>query len=394
MGFPGERPTLPPPPERPLIAQVSGDPLDASKRLSAVGLGDAFTWCRRPSELSDGQRARFELARWLASDAPVIVIDEWLATCDRVTARAVAWATGRALRAAPRPAIFITSHDDLIDDLGPGLHVRVGWSPEPTVTARVSTLPACSVLDELEYRRGDHDDWCQLRHLHYAAGEPATVHSYHVLTHPLIDHPAAVAILSYPDLHSAARNLATDNAYSIAGSRKAAQRLNREVLKLSRIVVTPELRGVGLAHRLILAALGSVDARYVESVTAMGRFSRFLERVGFREVPQTPAPVEAELQDWAVASRVPPTVLLESDGLADWLDGQSVRVQRTGRRLVWKHYHHFVLHRRTRKRPPARIPGPDHEGWPEAFDVAARRLFDRPQYYIAGPLDPHTGVPE
>lgn len=379
--------------DRPILDALPGDPADAARVYSAVGLADAYTWARRRSELSVGQQARLTLAASLATHSGPLVVDEWLANLDRTTARAVAWATGRLLRKQRRSAVLVTAHDDLAADLAPDLEIRVGWSPEPQLLPRSADAHRCTVHDELRYRAGTVRDWHELRHLHYAAGDPATAQSYHAIEHIHDGRLAAVAILSYPDLHSAARNLATDDAYKIQGSRTAAQRLNREVLKLSRIVVAPELRGIGLAASLVQEIAARTNATWLECSTAMGRYSGFLTRIGFHEVPQTAAPVEAELRDWATRARVPATVPLDPAGFNAWLDAQSVRVRRAGRRLVWRFYHHFVLHRRTRSSPPRRIPGPNDPRWPEAFEVVARNLAERPTYYILGPLDPMTGTP-
>lgn len=380
--------------DRPIIEWIGDTPEDAARRLAMVGLTDAYTWCRLPSELSVGQRARLEVAAALREQPPVLVCDEWLAHLDRITARAVAWATGRALRKTGQQAIIVTSHTDLATDLQPDVHLKIGWSPEPAVEYHTAGARSCTLIDELRYRRGDARDWKALKHLHYAAGDPATVHSYHVLAHPMIDHPACVALMSYPDLHSAARNLATDDAYRIMGDRRTAQRLNREVLKLSRIVVAPELRGCGVASLMIENLAARLNIRYIECVTAMGRWTSFLTRCGFREVPQSSAPAEAALLDFARRHRVPDHVVLDPPLFAQWAGQQSVRVARECRRLVWRYYHHFVLHRRTRSAPPKRIPGPDDPGWNEAWEVVCRRIHDRPAYYILGPIDQMTGLPE
>lgn len=378
----------------PLISTWDIGPAEAAGRLTAVGLSDAYTWARVPAELSVGQRCRWDLARLIWSGRPLIVIDEWLAHLDRVTARAVAWATGRALRANGMQALLLTAHHDIAPDLCPDLQVHMRYGDTPELSYGVGDAPACSLVSQVAYRAGDRRDWQRLKALHYAAGDPATTHSIHVIEHPEISGIAGVAVMSYPDLHSAARNVATSDAYSIAGSSQAAKRLNREVLKLSRLVITPEVRGCGMARLLVNAAVSECGARWVECVTAMGRYNSFLASCGFREIPQGLADVEAALMDWAVRANVPPQITLDPAALKHWLDSQSVRCRREGRRLLWLHYHHFVLHRRTRSRPPKKVPGQSEPGWSEAYDIAARRMYERPSYWILGPIDPMTGHAE
>lgn len=394
--LPVETTTCPPPAvdEAKLIINQFTNEEQALRMLSVVGLADALIWARKPDTLSVGQRARLDLAMMLASVGEVVVIDEYLANLDRPTAKAVAWASQRALRKQGKGAIFITAHDDLLDDLQPDLHLQVGWDEEPRQTYTQTRGKPCSVLDELTLRTGDTADWNKLKPLHYAAGNPATIRDIYVAEHPHIAGPAAVVVTSYPDLHSSARNLSTDKRYQNVKDRRIAQALNREVCKISRLVVCPQLRGIGVAHWLLSEIVPRLGVQYVECVTAMGRWSGFLERVGFREIPQTTHPSEAELMDWAAGARPPAPAYLDGRHLLAFIDGLSVRGRREGRRLVWSFYHHFVLHRRTRKPAPKQVPGPDDERWREAADLAARRLEERPTYWIIGPMDDRTGYPE
>jgi ABC-type ATPase with predicted acetyltransferase domain len=49
--------------DKPLIDQVGKDTDDAIRILSLAGLNDAYLFIRKPSELSDGQKYRFSLAK-------------------------------------------------------------------------------------------------------------------------------------------------------------------------------------------------------------------------------------------------------------------------------------------------------------------------------------------
>lgn len=377
---------------KPLIDSLPLPPEKAVKLLSAVGVADAFSWCRLPSELSDGQHARFLVASHIASAQQVLIIDNFLNGLDRLTAAAVAWSIQKTIRSYKRTLIVLTPHADLQEHLQPNTAIRTSFGNAPLVTHHDQWLSESPILQAITYHRGTIQDWHSLSHLHYAAGDPATTHSYHVLRHPSLSHPAAVALLSYPDLHSAARNLATENAYKIGGSRTQAMKVNREVLKLSRIITTPELRTIGLTQLLIGSLIPTINARYLECTTAMGRYTGFLQRLGFTEVPQTAHPTEAALSEFMEVNQVPLQVLMDPVAFQGLSDSLSVRKGRELRKVVWNYYHHFVLHRRTRKPVPKVVPAPADPRWTEAYEIAAKRAVDRPAYFILGPLNPEPGA--
>ena len=91
---------------------------------------------------------------------------------------------------------------------------------------------------------------------------------------------AAVAVLSYPTVNSAARG----RALGMAGW-PAARKLslaNREVRTISRVVVHPQFRGVGLASRLVRVICEQGPTRWVEAYAVMGRVHPFFEKGGMK----------------------------------------------------------------------------------------------------------------
>lgn len=381
------------PVDRPLIETWDIPPREAIARLCTVGISDPLTWAAHPSTLSDGQRARYTLALMLNDEAPVIVADEFLATLDRITAKAVAWTIARAARRLRKTLIAITSHEDLGGDLQPDFWINVPYLAEPVVIETDlhhagtpegwTDDPAhCTIHTDLVIERGTPADYHRLAHLHYAANAPATYQSVWVARHPLDPTPAAVCVYSYPDLHSAARNAATCDEYVIHGSRETAQRLNREVVRMSRLVVAPAYRGIGLAHRILNESIADLGRKYVETTTAMGPYTSLFERLGFHPVPQTSGPTEAALFEWAETTQLDPLATIDHSRLRRHIQRLSVRKRREAWRTIWHYYHQYVVHRRTRKKHPRRIPDAADPRWAEAIDVVCRRLTERPQYYI------------
>lgn len=109
---------------RALIDQIGENGMaEGIRYLSVAGLSDAYLYIRKPSELSDGQRYRYRLAKLLESNADVWVADEFGAVLDRVTAKIVAWNLAKVARAHNKTLIVATTHTDLRDELAPSLTI-------------------------------------------------------------------------------------------------------------------------------------------------------------------------------------------------------------------------------------------------------------------------------
>ena len=98
---------------------LGGDLDKALLWLSVAGLSEAYALLRCVEELSDGQRYRLGLAMALARPEATVVVDEFCATLDRVTAAVVAHNVRRFADRFGRTFIVATSHDDLLEDLRP-----------------------------------------------------------------------------------------------------------------------------------------------------------------------------------------------------------------------------------------------------------------------------------
>ena len=100
-----------------------------------------------------------------------------------------------------------------------------------------------------------------------------------------------VIVYSRSPLSLAARNRATGGRYRLGrmGRVSIAALVNRELRIISRVVIAPNWRGLGLASRLVAETLGLVGTPYVEALAAMGQMHPFFERAGMTAYPGVPS---------------------------------------------------------------------------------------------------------
>ncbi|MFI4898191.1 MAG: hypothetical protein ACIARR_10230 [Phycisphaerales bacterium JB059] len=106
-----------------------------------------------------------------------------------------------------------------------------------------------------------------------------------------------VLVESRPTLNAAWRDLPWPGRYTRGDKQARALRLNRELRCVSRVVVDPRWRSMGVARGLVEAALASRRTPGVEAVAAMGAINPFFERAGMVPYPAPISCADARLGD-------------------------------------------------------------------------------------------------
>jgi GNAT superfamily N-acetyltransferase len=145
---------------------------------------------------------------------------------------------------------------------------------------RFNALPPGGIdpADALVLRRGHARDYASLARFHYRTAAPATI----VDVLALIDaqgEAAACLVISRPTLNSWWRALAWPDL-ARRNRREAALALNESVRTISRVIVDPRYRAIGLAVRLVRMYLREPITPRTEAVAAMGRACPFFARAG------------------------------------------------------------------------------------------------------------------
>lgn len=109
------------------VARKAGDPATAVEILSYVGLSDAVFFRARFVELSTGQKERAKLASLLAERPNLLIIDEFTAHLDALTATRVARKMGKILREARITGVIATNRPEVLEALSPTKTLLVGY---------------------------------------------------------------------------------------------------------------------------------------------------------------------------------------------------------------------------------------------------------------------------
>lgn len=264
----------------------------ALDRLAQCGLADASAITARASTLSDGQRERLLLAlamqraERLARNTPVLLsIDELGARVDDAAARAMARCLRRWLERTARHkpglnirALITTHRPGALEQLRPCALVRLDPLGVATIAHNSRTPPPFEDLYSIT--TGSRADLRALAPLHYRSGAPATI--ARILRCVDRDRAEVVGVLaaSLPTLNGRWRELAWPGRYHSEDRRHDAHRLTAEVRCISRVIVAPSHRSMGVAQKLIRAYLESPLTPRTEALSAMGRVSPIFEHAG------------------------------------------------------------------------------------------------------------------
>ena len=93
---------------------------EACDLLSSIGLSSVPTWLRKPQELSNGERARLDIAKAIYdANGGVIVLDEYTSVVNRSSAQSMSHALQRYVRQKNLKVVIASCHFDIIQWVQP-----------------------------------------------------------------------------------------------------------------------------------------------------------------------------------------------------------------------------------------------------------------------------------
>jgi len=153
----------------------------------------------------------------------------------------------------------------------------------------------CSVTKHLEIVRGELDDYKALACYHYRdteVGPFAAIFSLRAdknLAHRAGVRTAGVIVYRMPSAGLELRNIATGNFFAGLGRGTALSLINKNIRCISRVIIEPRFRGLGLASLLVRETMPKMDVPIIEAMAVMGAVNPFFEKAGMKAYRAKPA---------------------------------------------------------------------------------------------------------
>ena len=144
----------------------------------------------------------------------------------------------------------------------------------------------CSVLEGIVVERGCYRDYEELSGFHYL-GAPCRPN---VGVFILRDRDfgrgrfvrcAGVIVYVMPSMNLGLRTVATGGMFTGYTDRRVGiRKVNENIRCISRVIIDPRYRGLGLGARLVRETMGLMGVPIIEAMAAMGRVNPFFEKAG------------------------------------------------------------------------------------------------------------------
>lgn len=267
------------------IVDLVGDTLDeALNLLSVVGLSEARIFVKRPRDLSDGQKYRYQLACMLYKKQSVLCIDEFTSLLDRTTAEVVAYNMQKCCRRNGVKLIVATAHNDLEEFLNPSTVINFGNDEDEVETKYREVDCDYNPFEKyLEISEATKDDFKKLIKYHYknVKSVPGTKAMYK-LTYK--ERLVGIAVYGCTNRMLSGRNEYFNKFYMTAKGYPRMDIVNKDFILGTRFVIAPQFRGCGLGSYLVENTVNRFDVPFIELISVMSNYNKFAQNGGFIDV--------------------------------------------------------------------------------------------------------------
>ena len=145
-------------------------------------------------------------------------------------------------------------------------------------------MEMCTVARNLEIVRGTRADYESLSHYHYRESHLGPCAAIFALKGKFKTatklETVGVIVYSMPTAGAQMRNVATGDSFAGLDKGTRLALINKNIRTISRVIIEPRFRSLGLAVRLVKETMPIMDVPFVEALAVMGRANPFFEKAG------------------------------------------------------------------------------------------------------------------
>jgi len=150
-------------------------------------------------------------------------------------------------------------------------------------------MAQCTLQKQVRIVPGTFADYKKLAQYHYRDNGPGQFSRIYSLRTKaeisnLKSHIDCIGVIVYSTatLGQQLRNIATNNFFLGFDQKTQLALLNKYVRRISRVIIEPRFRGLGLAKHLVRETMPMMSFPIIEAVAVMGMVNPFFERAGMK----------------------------------------------------------------------------------------------------------------
>jgi GNAT superfamily N-acetyltransferase len=173
--------------------------------------------------------------------------------------------------------IAATTHTDLLKDFAPNVHIHKRYGKEVTIRYHPKAKAAnCTITRQTTTQQGTLEDYKTLSQFHYRQAHCPPPRKIFTLKHK--NQTIGTIVYSYPTPICFGRTKVW---------KGTLQQLQQEISTISRVIIHPKYRSIGLGAKLVAKTLPQAGTPYVETIAVMAKYNPFFEKASMQRIAES-----------------------------------------------------------------------------------------------------------
>ena len=240
--------------------------------LSKAGLSEVPLFLTKYKDLSTGQKYRFDILYSIVNGCNKIVLDEFCAYLDTITAQTCAYNFQKLFRNNNISVIAATCRTDLNNFFLADSNYHI---EESTIIKKRIGFNGNPFINDIQIKNGNYHDYIQFEKYHYAYDIDEEFYNEHKGTiHTIYWKDIKIGIIMYISPY--------DNIE--AESVPEFHCINEKISCIYRIILSPCFRGLGLTKMILKESAKHVQQEFIYIFSAMAIYNKFVSRAGYIKI--------------------------------------------------------------------------------------------------------------